>query len=101
MRELLLFFMVFTASNKALEELATNTSVSAPSEEAEHCRDGIKDLVQDTRGLEFYLEDKKKFEDHSCDNKACAIRDWEQPKLEKYKSVPKSYLPKNCEGTEE
>ncbi len=98
MRNALLFFMVLTASNKALEELPQHMEDPEPSEEVEHWREGIEELVSGAKGLEFYLTDKIKSEKHTCDVKSCAIKAWEQPELDKYKKEPKSYLPNDCKA---
>lgn len=101
MRNALLFFMVLTASNRALEELPQHMEDPEPSEEVEHWREGIEDLINGAKGLEFYLADKINFEEHTCDVKSCAIKTWEQPKLDEYKKDPKSYLPNDCKGSQE
>lgn len=64
--------------------------VTTPTQEIEDCREGVKDLKDDVKGLEFYLQDKKDHKNH------CPNIKWEQPSLDEYKKEPKSYLPKEC-----
>ena len=63
-----------------------------PSEEVEECQKGVEGLKNDVLGLEFYLQDKKDYKTY------CPYIKWEQPKIEKYKKEPKSYLPKECKA---
>ncbi len=56
--------------------------------EVEECEEGVRDLLDDVRGLEFYLRDKKHRKKH--------CPDWKQPRLEEYKKDPRSYLPDGC-----
>ena len=50
----------------------------------------VGDMKNDVKALEFFLQDKKDKEEF------CPETKWEQPKLDKYKEEPKSYLPKEC-----
>ncbi len=59
-------------------------------EEMEDCQKGIEGLKNDVRGVEVFLKDKKEYKEH------CPLVKWEQPKLDKYKKEPKSYLPEDC-----
>ena len=54
----------------------------------------MDDVKNNMCALEFFLQDK---EDHK---KYCPKLKWEQPKLEKYKKDPKSYLPEECKKEE-
>ncbi len=55
----------------------------------------IDDVKNNMCALEFFLQDKK---DHK---ELCPEIKWEQPKLEKYKKDPKSYLPEECKEESE
>ena len=66
------------------------TQVAAPTQEMEDCKEGVKSLRDDFKGLELYLQDKKDHKDH------CPGIKWTQPELDKYKEEPKSYLPDKC-----
>ena len=68
------------------------TEVSTPSQEMEDCKEGVKSLRDDFKGLELYLQDKKDHKDH------CPGIKWTQPELDKYKEEPKSYLPETCKA---
>ena len=50
----------------------------------------VGDMKNDMKALEFYIQDKNDKEEH------CPKMEWEQPKLDKYKKDPKSYLPEEC-----
>ena len=52
----------------------------------------VGDMKNDVKALEYFLQDKKDKEE------ICPKLKWTQPKLEKYKQDPKSYLPKECKG---
>ena len=54
----------------------------------------MDDVKNDMAALEFFLQDKEDHKNH------CPKIEWEQPKLEKYKEEPKSYLPKECKKEE-
>tara|TARA_Y100001963_G_scaffold132265_1_gene190576 strand:+ start:561 stop:773 length:213 start_codon:yes stop_codon:yes gene_type:complete len=54
----------------------------------------MDDVKNDMCALEFFLQDKEDHKNH------CPKLKWEQPKLEKYKEDPKSYLPKECKKEE-
>ena len=65
---------------------------SGHAEEAEGCQENVEDLKKSMLGLEFYLRDKKEYE------QLCPYLEWQQPALEIYKKDPKSYLPKDCKA---
>ena len=67
-----------------------NEEAPPPPDEIEECQEGVKGLREGIEGLEFFLQDKRD-KKRFCPN----IR-WEQPKLEKYKKKPMSYLPESC-----
>ena len=54
----------------------------------------MDDVKNNMCALEFFLQDKEDHKNH------CPQIKWEQPKLEKYKEEPKSYLPKECKKEE-
>jgi hypothetical protein len=64
--------------------------------DVDECEEGIKDLKNSILGLEFFLADKKKLKEHDCNNSTCTYAKWKQPRIEKYKENPKSYLPESC-----
>jgi hypothetical protein len=66
------------------------TEVSTPSQEVEDCKEGVKGLRDDFKGLELYLQDKKDHKEH------CPGTKWEQPSIDEYKKQPKSHLPDKC-----
>jgi len=61
-----------------------------PDKELDGCQKGLKGLINDMLGLEFFLRDKK---DHK---KHCPQVKWEQPSLDEYKKDLKSHLPEGC-----
>ena len=54
----------------------------------------MDDVKNNMSALEFFLQDKEDYKNH------CPKLQWEQPKIEKYKEEPKSYLPKECKKEE-
>ena len=67
-----------------------NTEEKESPDEPTDCEKASRDLKNDISGLEFFLQDKS---DHKT---FCPFIEWEQPKLDEYKTEPKSYLPKEC-----
>jgi hypothetical protein len=66
-----------------------------PSETLDDCQKGLKGLINDMLGLEFFLRDKKDYKKH------CPQIKWEQPSLDEYKKDLKSYLPEGCKVEED
>tara|TARA_R100000808_G_scaffold15577_1_gene35860 strand:+ start:6709 stop:7011 length:303 start_codon:yes stop_codon:yes gene_type:complete len=83
-------FQVHVQAQEVLDTQVPSPNQVIPSEELDGCQEDLKNLADDMRGLEFFLQDKKNYK------KFCPNTKWEQPKLEEYKKEPKSYLPDTC-----
>ena len=83
----------FMALTHAQESIAPEQNDSA--DDVEDCKDNVTELKNRMLGLQFFLEDKKDYEEH------CPKQEWEQPTLEEYRTDPKSHLPENCKPEKE
>ena len=93
MRWIVLPIMLQTGDFETIEVPVSNPSPLeevTPSQEVEDCKEGVKSLRDDVKGLELFLQDKKDHKEHCPDIK------WEQPSIDKYKKEPKSHLPDKC-----
>ena len=65
------------------------------ADEVEECQDSVTELKNRMLGLQFFLQDKKDYEEY------CPKTEWTQPKLEEYREDPKSHLPEGCKPEED
>ena len=65
------------------------------ADEVEECQDSVTELKNRMLGLQFFLQDKKDYQEH------CPKQEWDQPTLEEYRKDPKSNLPEDCKPEDE
>ena len=65
------------------------------ADEVEECQENVTELKNRMLGLQFFLQDKKDYQEH------CPKQEWDQPTLEEYRKDPKSNLPEDFKPEDE